>query len=603
MKNKNGFTLVEVLVTITILGIVTLISLPVISAISGKLNDNKLDTYKGIIESGAKIYTDSHDIDLFGYQKNGCADIYYTTLVSEKVIDELDFSNQDVVVDKIFVRVKKINDNYDYEIFLPTDEEIASLDFNLCNGTISDAGPTIGFDPNGNDHYEKNSYTNIQIKDFLGISPNAKIKYQWFYSDGTPIGTEKNHDFRNSVVDSLNLRVDTPSGINGVIKLIVTPVDLSNEAGLETTAASQSHDFKLDTVPPVVNIDAYQESGGNRTGGVLKAANNSNIVINDWAKYGYYFDLSRSSDNVGITKETWSWNQAGKTSLDTTLNGGSGNYTPITNQTLTAPGVRFGSIKLCDEANNCTTKTVQVSVSSKFTINYNVNGGTGSVGATTCYYGYDCNLAGTGGISRTGHNFSKWNINGTNYDAGASVKNLTIANTAFTANAQWNVRYYTVYYHVNDGAGYNGTWTTRSVPYGGSIDAGLNPQGSINRFKRFNWWNDNPGTMPDHDVTLNAYINDYMCRIVTGHEKYNHVASFIPKFQQAGYWDAYLVDIGWGGYYQVHTHQNMNWWRANQVFDYVWNNTPASYGTYFLVWGYITCDNGETVPRCRAWAC
>ena len=52
MKNKNGFTLVEVLVTITILGIVTLISLPVISAISGKLNDNKLDTYKGIIESG-----------------------------------------------------------------------------------------------------------------------------------------------------------------------------------------------------------------------------------------------------------------------------------------------------------------------------------------------------------------------------------------------------------------------------------------------------------------------------------------------------------------------------------------------------------------------
>ena len=47
----------------------------------------------------------------------------------------------------------------------------------------------------------------------------------------------------------------------------------------------------------------------------------------------------------------------------------------------------------------------------------------------------------------------------------------------------------------------------------------------------------------------------------------------------------------------------MNWWRANQVFDYVWNNTPASYGTYFLVWGYITCDNGETVPRCRAWAC
>ena len=182
MKNKKGFTLVEVLVTITILGIVTLISLPVISAISGKLNDNKLDTYKGIIESGAKIYTDSHDVDLFGYQKNGCVDIYYSTLVHHNIIDELAFgNNNNVVVDKIFVRVKKINDNYDYEIFIPTEEEIASLDFNFCNGSISDNGPAITFSPDGNDHYEKSSYTNIQIKDILGISPNAKIKYQWFY--------------------------------------------------------------------------------------------------------------------------------------------------------------------------------------------------------------------------------------------------------------------------------------------------------------------------------------------------------------------------------------------------------------------------------------
>lgn len=86
MKNNKGFTLVEVLVTVTILGIITLVALPVINAISSKLNDNKLSAYKGVIESGAKIYTDSHDIDLFGYQKNGCVDIYYTKLVSDKVI-------------------------------------------------------------------------------------------------------------------------------------------------------------------------------------------------------------------------------------------------------------------------------------------------------------------------------------------------------------------------------------------------------------------------------------------------------------------------------------------------------------------------------------
>ena len=40
MKN-NGFTLVEVIVTITIIGIVTLVALPVINVIS-----NNLDTHK-----------------------------------------------------------------------------------------------------------------------------------------------------------------------------------------------------------------------------------------------------------------------------------------------------------------------------------------------------------------------------------------------------------------------------------------------------------------------------------------------------------------------------------------------------------------------------
>ncbi|MDO4996028.1 MAG: prepilin-type N-terminal cleavage/methylation domain-containing protein [Bacilli bacterium] len=602
MKNYKGFTLVEVLVTITVLGIVTLLTLPVISVVTSQLNNKKLESYGEIIESGAKLYTDSKDMDLFGHQKTGCVDVYYTTLVSNKIIEELDFSNQKVIVDKIFVRVRKINNNYSYETFLPTSDDIPSIDFTLCDGSISDSGPEISFSPDGNTRYEKKSFTNVKIKDLIGISPNAKISYQWFYMDGTPIGTAVNKNFKNTIVEELSVKVDTPDGINGKIKLVVTPVDLSNEGGLISTETVQSHEFKLDTIAPVVNIDAYQESGGNRTGGVLASGNNSNVTINGWKTYGYYFDFTRSTDNVGITNEVWSWNQSGKTSLDTTLNGGSGTYTPITNHTLTAPGVRYGSIKLCDEADNCTTKTVQVSVSSRFVIDYNGNGGSGSVGSTVCYYGYDCNLAGNG-YSRTGHTFNKWKIDGTNYNAGGSVKNLTIQNKTFTAYAQWNAINYTVYYHVNDGAGYNGNWTTRTLHYGDSIDGSLNPQGSINHYKRFNWWNGNPGTMPDHDITLEAYITDYMCRIVTGHEKYNHVASFIPKFQQAGYWDAYMVDIGWGGYWQVHTAQNMNWWRANQVFDYVWNNTPASYGTYFLVWGYISCDNGDTIPRCRAWAC
>lgn len=82
---------------------------------------------------------------------------------------------------------------------MPKESDLSSIDFNYCNGTINDSGPLITFSPDGNTKFEKKSYTNIQIKDILGISPNAKIQYQWFYENETPIGTVKTHDFKNSI--------------------------------------------------------------------------------------------------------------------------------------------------------------------------------------------------------------------------------------------------------------------------------------------------------------------------------------------------------------------------------------------------------------------
>lgn len=445
IKDKQkGFTLVEMLVTITVLGIVTVIALPIINVVSRQLNNKKLDVYENTIESGAKVYTDSHDLDLFGYQTVGCVDIYYNTLVSNKVIDELDFSNQKVITDKIFVRVKKINDNYSYETYLPTNDNIGDINFSLCDGTISDSGPAITFTPNGTTKYQKSATTTIKINDMFGISPNAKISYQWFYTNGTPIGTAVTKEFKNGVVDSLSVNVNTPTGLNGKIKLVVTPLDLVNEISMVTTDSVQSEEFKLDNIAPVINIDAYQASGSNKTGGILKSANNSNLVINEWKKHGYYFDFNRSTDNVGIAKEEWAWNTSGKSTLDTALSSGYHSYTPITNHTLTASGVRYGSLKLCDEANNCTTKTVQVSVSNKYTINYDANGGNGSVASTTCYYGFGCNLS-NNSFTRDHYEFSGWKIDNKDYGVGANLANFTtVDGKTYTAYAQWKKMTYLV---------------------------------------------------------------------------------------------------------------------------------------------------------------
>ena len=95
---KNGFTLVEVIVTITIIGIVTLVALPVISVISNNMDSHKEKVCLEAITTGAKLYIDSHMDDEFGYQDSGCVLLTYST-ISEYVKDP-DFTECKIDTDK-----------------------------------------------------------------------------------------------------------------------------------------------------------------------------------------------------------------------------------------------------------------------------------------------------------------------------------------------------------------------------------------------------------------------------------------------------------------------------------------------------------------------
>ena len=64
-RNNKGFTLVELLVTISILGIVSVMAMPIIRNIVEANNMKKFITYKDSVESSAKLYVDSYAEDLF----------------------------------------------------------------------------------------------------------------------------------------------------------------------------------------------------------------------------------------------------------------------------------------------------------------------------------------------------------------------------------------------------------------------------------------------------------------------------------------------------------------------------------------------------------
>ena len=63
-RNNKGFTLVELLVTISILGIVSVMAMPIIRNIVEANNMKKFITYKDSVESSAKLYVDSYAEDL-----------------------------------------------------------------------------------------------------------------------------------------------------------------------------------------------------------------------------------------------------------------------------------------------------------------------------------------------------------------------------------------------------------------------------------------------------------------------------------------------------------------------------------------------------------
>ena len=79
MKKRNkGFTLVEVLVVITIMGLILLFALPEVQRLQARNMDRKYRTYEQSLESSARLFVDSNALDLFGTSENGCADVSFT---------------------------------------------------------------------------------------------------------------------------------------------------------------------------------------------------------------------------------------------------------------------------------------------------------------------------------------------------------------------------------------------------------------------------------------------------------------------------------------------------------------------------------------------
>lgn len=341
MKKKNqGFTLVELLVAISILGIIMVFALPQISNIQTKNKTTKYEKYAETMLSSGKLYVDSYTEDMFGNNTSGCYDITYKELKDKSLVKDIKVDGATCSSDDTFIRVRKSNDHYTYETSIYCTDKNGNEVYNQvltkisCDGTsIDELGPTIKISPNSHDWTTgKDEKVTISISDDYGMLENAKIEYTWTTTPDSPTDFKtysfKNKRYEGTTSSPLKYEVELPQNATGIYYLIVRPADVRDANGNYQTSIVRSKEFKLDNTAPDTPtiINPSNEEWTNTDFALTVSSTDTDSGINYWR---YKYD-----------KESWEKYSDSKTDTFTT-------------PTFTDEQDRYIYISVCDLVGNC----------------------------------------------------------------------------------------------------------------------------------------------------------------------------------------------------------------------------------------------------------
>ena len=475
--NNKGFTLVELLATLTILGIIMGIAIPAVYTHVGKSRQQAIDTLVKTTYEAAqtKFSKEASDNNLATYQSEYTLNKLYEDGFMDKPIDPTDEKS----MCEGNVKITSPN-NTENATSLEDYEYLVSIQ---CHSPYNDI--IVKFKSDGSYQVLQGKVTSQDELDPSGGKPSSKTKPtsdsgsdEEIYDEGSDEGTGKTKKFMISFEKGTH-------GEGGTMSPIIcskgsnVPEKLNKYTSTNYTFAGWDKPYPTKCTENVtltatwkpktytVTYDGNGETSGSTPNSSCTYGGSVPLSTNGFARTGYTFNgwVSPPTTCTGNLTVKAGWKPNTYTVSYAAGEGGSGtmaNSSCTYGQFITPSANKFTKTYyhwkewsgLPDKCSGNVTLTA-VWAPNTYTVKYAANGGAGTMANSSCTYGSSITTS-ANKFTKSHYHFSKWTLSS------------TTCNTTITATANWAANVAYLRYHTGTSSGSvlkhkpDNTWVIKS---------------------------------------------------------------------------------------------------------------------------------------------